>query len=269
MNLELIFDSVLNWISRNGIKLIIGLIGLWIGWKLVNKLIAWLNILFKKQNIDLTLVSFFNAFADVALKILLIIAFVGFLGVPTASFTAILASAGLAIGLALQGSLSNFAGGVIILLIRPFKVGDYIETASYQGKVEKISIFYSHLVTSDNKEILIPNGALANGSLINYSSKPIRRVDLTFSVAYESDLQSVKNILNNITLKNNLILNDPEPFVAISAQAASSIDFIVRAWCKTEDYWNVHFYLLEEVKLKFDENNISIPFPQMDIHMYK
>lgn len=137
MNLQLIFNTIINWISKNGIKLIIGLIGLWIGWKLINKLIIWLNILFKKQNIDLTLVSFFNAFADIALKILLIIAFIGFLGVPTASFTAILASAGLSIGLALQGSLSNFAGGVIILLIRPFKVGDYIETSLYQGTIEK------------------------------------------------------------------------------------------------------------------------------------
>ncbi|WP_024616008.1 mechanosensitive ion channel domain-containing protein [Clostridium sp. Ade.TY] len=269
MNLELIFNTIINWISKNGIKLIIGLIGLWIGWKLINKLIIWLNILFKKQNIDLTLVSFFNAFADIALKILLIIAFIGFLGVPTASFTAILASAGLAIGLALQGSLSNFAGGVIILLIRPFKVGDYIETSSYQGTVEKISIFYSHLVTADNKEILIPNGALANGSLINYSSKSTRRVDLTFSVGYESDLTLVKNILNDIVVENNLILKDPEPFIAISAQASSSIDFIVRAWCKTEDYWNIHFYLLEEVKIKFDKNNISIPYQQLDIHMYK
>lgn len=153
MDITTIFDKILNWISTSGLKLVLGLIGLWIGFKVINKVLKTLNSLLKTQNVDLTLVSFFHAFADISLKILLVIAFMGFVGIPTAGFAALLASAGLAVGLALQGSLSNFAGGVIILLIRPFKVGDYIETSSYQGKVEKISIFYSHLVTADNKEI--------------------------------------------------------------------------------------------------------------------
>lgn len=269
LDITVIFDNILHWISTSGVKLVFGLIGLWIGWKVVNKGLKTLNTLLKKQNVDLTLVSFFYAFADISLKVLLVIVFMGFVGIPTAGFAALLASAGLAVGLALQGSLSNFAGGVIILLLRPIQVGNYIETSSYQGTVEKIGIFYSHLVTADNKEILIPNGALANGSLINYSSKPVRRVDLTFSVGYNDDILKVKTILNKIVDNNTLILKDPEPFVAVSEHAASSINFIVRAWCDTENYWIVYFDLLETVKLEFDNNNISIPYPQMDLHMQK
>lgn len=269
MDITVIFDNILRWVSTSGLKLVFGLIGLWIGWKIVNKGLEALNILLKKQNIDLTLASFFHAFADIALKVLLVIVFMGFVGIPTAGFAALLASAGLAVGLALQGSLSNFAGGVIILLLRPVKVGDYIETSSYQGTVEKIGIFYSYLVTADNKEVLIPNGALANGSLINYSSKPLRRVDLTFSVGYDDEILEVKSILNKIVENNPLILKDPAPFIAVSKHAASSIDFIVQAWCKTENYWTIYYYLLETVKIEFDKNNISIPYPQMDVHMQK
>ncbi|GAA0069345.1 mechanosensitive ion channel [Clostridium sardiniense] len=269
MDITVIFDNILHWVSTSGVKLVFGLIGLWIGWKAVNKGLKTLNTLLKKQNIDLTLVSFFHAFADIALKVLLVIVFMGFVGIPTAGFAALLASAGLAVGLALQGSLSNFAGGVIILLLRPVQVGNYIETSSYQGTVEKIGIFYSHLVTADNREILIPNGALANGSLINYSSKPLRRVDLTFSVGYNDDILKVKTILNKIIDNNPLILKDPAPFVAVSEHAASSINFIVRAWCDTENYWIIYFDLLETVKIEFDNNNISIPYPQMDLHMQK
>lgn len=269
MDISVIFDNILSLISTNGLKLVFGLIGLWIGWKVVNKGLKTLNDLLKKQNIDLTLVSFFYAFADIALKVLLVIVFMEFVGIPTAGFAAVLASASLAVGLALQGSLSNFAGGVIILLLKPVKVGDYIETSPYQGTVEKIGIFYSYLVTTDNKEILIPNGALANGSLINYSSKPIRRVDLTFSVGYDDDILEVRSILSKIVENNSLILKDPEPFIAVSKHAASSIDFIVQAWCKTENYWKIYYYLLETVKIEFDKNNISIPYPQMDLHMQK
>lgn len=269
LDITVIFDNILHWVSTSGVKLVFGLIGLWIGWKAVNKGLKALNTLLKKQNVDLTLVSFFHAFADIGLKVLLVVVFMGFVGIPTAGFAALLASAGLAVGLALQGSLSNFAGGVIILLLRPVQVGNYIETSSYQGTVEKIGIFYSHLVTADNKEVLIPNGALANGSLINYSSKPLRRVDLTFSVGYNDDILKVKTILNKIVDNNTLILKDPAPFVAVSEHAASSINFIVRAWCDTENYWIVHFDLLETVKIEFDNNNISIPYPQMDLHMQK
>ncbi|MEG1002445.1 mechanosensitive ion channel family protein [Clostridium sp.] len=269
MNFSDIYNTIFTWATTSGLKLILGLLGLWIGWKVVDKLLQTLHKFLQNQKVDITLTSFFNALTDISLKILLVVAFLSFVGIPMASFAAILASAGLALGLALQGSLSNFAGGVIILLLRPFNVSDYIETSSYQGTVEKISIFYTHILTPDNKEILVPNGALANGTLVNYSSKALRRVDLTFSVGYEANILQVKTILTEIINSDSKILKDTEPFVAVSELADNSVNFVVRVWAATEDYWDIHFNLIEKVKIRFDEENISIPYPQMDLHVKK
>ena len=257
-DLSKMYEKLLSWITTNGFKLVIGLILLYIGWKIINKVIKILANIMKSRNVDPTLTSFAEAFSEVSLKVLLVITLMSYVGFDIAGLAALIASAGLAVGLALQGSLSNFAGGVIILLLRPFRVNDFIEASGYSGTVERITVFYTHLVTPDNKEILIPNGTLANGSLINYSSKDTRRVDLVFSVGYDDDIN-----------KNELILKTPEAFVGISQHAASSIDFTVRVWTKQEDYWKVHFSLLEEVKLRFDEENITIPYPQMDVTLTK
>ena len=240
-----------------------------IGWKFIKKLIRFMNSLMEKRNVDKTLRNFLDTFIEITLKIILIMVVMEFVGIKTTGIAALFASAGLAVGLALQGSLSNFAGGVIILLIRPFNVGDYIEGGGHAGIVEKISIFYTCLVTPDNKQILIPNGALANDSIVNYSSKDTRRVDLVFGASYDDDIFKVKRVLTEVVEANELILKEPKAFISINEHGASSINFVVRAWCKTSDYWTVYFDLLEKVMVRFNEENIRIPYPQMDLHLKK
>ncbi len=265
--LEQMFMSLQAWLFTSGVKILIGLLILSIGWKLIKRIVKIFNTVLEKRNIDPTIGSFLDGVINISLKILLILIVMDYVGLKTSSLVALVGSAGLAVGLALQGSLANFAGGVIILLIRPFNVGDLIDSGEHTGTVEKIGIFYTHLVTFDNKQILIPNGELANKSIVNYTSKDTRRVDLKFTVGYEQDLSKVKNALFSVINTEELILNDPPAFVAVSEHGDSAITFVVRVWTKTEDYWTVHFNLLERVKMKFDEENISIPYNQMDIHI--
>ena len=269
MNLEQILNKIINWVTTEGIKLVIWLFLFWIGWKLARKLVNIMNKTLEKRNVDATVRSFLDTFVEVVLKGVVIYIFLDQVGIKTTGIAALLASAGVAIGLALQGSLSNFAGGVIILLIRPFNVGDYIEGAGHTGTIEKIGMFYTHMATVDNKLILVPNGNLANGSIVNYSAKELRRVDLTFGVGYEQDVLKVKRVLSNVVDNHDLILKTPEPFIALSAHGDSAINFVVRAWVNNSDYWKVYFDLLESVKVKFDEEEISIPYPQMDLHIKK
>ncbi|MGX4600623.1 mechanosensitive ion channel family protein [Faecalimicrobium sp. JNUCC 81] len=261
------FDKIIDVITTNSIKLIIGLLVIFIGFKVIRKLVKNFVLFLEKREVDMTLIRFLESLMGTGLKVLLVFTIIaGYWEFKLAGLAAMLTSAGVAIGLALQGSLSNFAGGFIILLLRPFKVGDYIETSIYGGTVEQIGLFYTNLTTVDNKVILIPNGALSNGSLINYSTKETRRVDLMFSVGYENDINHVKKVLTDIVNKHDLILDDPKKFIGVTAHGASSVDFAVRVWCKTENYWAIHFDLLEQVKNKFDEEGISIPYPQMDLH---
>ena len=267
MNLEQFLNKIINWATTEGIKLIIGLLLLWIGWELAKKVVNIMSKTLEKRNVDATVSSFLDTFVEVVLKGIVIYIFLDYVGIKTTGIAALVASAGVAIGLALQGSLSNFAGGVIILLIRPFNVGDYIEGSGHSGTIERIGMFYTHMTTVDNKLILVPNGNLANGSIVNYSAKELRRVDLTFGVGYEQDVLKVKRVLSNIVDAHELILKDPEPFIALSAHGDSAVNFVVRAWVNNSDYWKVHFDLLEAVKVKFDEEEISIPYPQMDLHI--
>lgn len=269
MNLEKFLEKIVTWASTEGIKLIIGLFLLWIGWKLAKKVVNIMNKTLERRNIDATVRSFLDTFVEVVLKGIVIYIFLEYVGIKTTGIAAVVASAGVAIGLALQGSLSNFAGGVIILLIRPFNVGDYIEGSGHTGTIEKIGMFYTHMVTVDNKLILVPNGTLANGSIVNYSAKELRRVDLTFGVGYEQDVLKVKRVLSNIVEAHDLILKTPEPFIALSAHGDSAVNFVVRAWVNNSDYWKVYFDLLETVKVRFDDEEISIPYPQMDLHLKK
>lgn len=260
-----IMESLLEWATTSGVKLIIGILILSIGFKIIKKFVNHVMLLLGKRDIDLTLRRFLKSLLLSILKVAVVIIVLEYWGMSLSSFAAVIASAGVAIGLALQGSLSNFAGGFIILLIRPFKVGDYIEAAGHGGTVEQIGLFYTQLVTPDNKQILIPNGSVSNDSLTNYSAKNTRRVDLIFSVGYEDDIVQVRRVLKEIVNSHKLIINEPEPFIGIVEHGDNAIKFAVRVWCNTEDYWTIYLDLLEEVKVRFDEEGITIPYPKMDL----
>lgn len=269
INYKNMFEKLVEWSANTAFRLFIGFIILSIGFKLIKRLVSQLVKILQRHDVDVTLIKFLESLSSAGLKIALVMPILAYWGVELSGFAALVASAGVAIGLALQGSLSNFAGGFIILLIRPFKVGDFIETIEYSGTVEQIGLFYTSLLTIDNKTILIPNGILSNGSLINYSAKENRRVDLIFSVSYDSDINFVRNVLKDVIDKNYLALKEPEAFIGINAHGPSSIDFVVRVWCKSDDFLILKHMLLEEVKIAFDKNNISIPYPHMDIHFRK
>lgn len=214
--------------------------------------------------------SFLKSFLSIAMKALVIITAAGVLGVNMASFITILGSVAVAIGLSLQGSLSNIAGGLIILIFKPFKIGDFITVDGESGMVSEIGIFYTHLTTADNRKIIIPNSVVTNDKLINASEQDKRRVDITITVSHNSDIESVKDILTNIAKSHPKVIDEPAPPMArLANYGDSALEFVFRSWCKSEDYWDVKFDLTEAVKSEFDKNNISIPYPQLDVHLDK
>jgi len=222
-----------------------------------------------KSRVDPTLTNFVVNVAYAVLVVFVIIAAVDKLGVQTTSFVALLGAAGLAVGFALQGSLSNFASGVMIILFRPFKLGDFVEAGGASGVIESIDMLVTVLTTADNKKIIVPNSTMMGGKIVNYSAHPTRRVDMVFGIGYDDDLQKAKKILETILANHPLVLKDPAPAVALGELADSSVNFNVRPWVKTEDYWTVYSEIHETVKLEFDKLNISIPFPQRDVHMHQ
>lgn len=267
MDWNKIWETLLAFATSWGIKLLAAIILLIVGIKLIKALTKWILKSPKLDKIDQSLRSFLGSFSKIALYIVLIITIAMILGVPATSFITILASCGVAIGLALQGSLSNFAGGIMILLFKPFKVGDYIEAGSDSGTVEEISVVYTVLLTPDNKRVTIPNGTLTNSVIKNYSAEKIRRVDLTFTTSYDADITKVKNILTDIAQSHPMALKDPEPFVRLSQHGDSALTYTVRIWCDNANYWDVYFDITEKVKEAFDTNKIEIPYPQMDVHV--
>ncbi len=220
-----------------------------------------------KSKVDETLVKFCKSLTYIALMAFVILAALEKLGVETTSFAAIIAAAGLAIGLSLQGTLSNFAAGIILMLFRPFKVGDFIEAGGTSGVVEEIQIFSTQLKSGDNKEIIVPNGQVISGTITNYSAKETRRIDLVIGVGYDDDLKKVRAILEDVLGKQEAVLPEPEPTIGLLELADSSVNFAVRPWVKTGDYWPTLFALQEQIKLRFDAEGISIPFPQRDVHI--
>lgn len=259
-----IYDEV----AVYGLKVIIALIFLFVGLKLIKWLIKRINRRLDKSKIDPSLKSFLSPLISIVLKITLLLSVISSMfGIEVTSFVALLGSFGFALGLALQGSLSNFAGGVLILLLKPFKVGDYIEAQGFSGTVKDIHIFYTVLSTSDNKKIVIPNSGLSNSSLINYSAFPTRRLELKLSCSYENDILMVKEILEKLIMDHPLILKEPNPAVYLNEYGNSSINFLVRGWVKAGDYWTTYYDLMLSVKSEFDRHGISIPYQQLDVHM--
>ena len=252
-----------------GLKLIGALAALIIGLWIISMLTRSLVRVMQNRNVDESLRGFFKTLFNITLKILLIISIASMVGIQTTSFIALLGAAGLALGMALSGTLQNFAGGVMILLFKPFKAGDLIEAQGYLGTVREIQIFNTILKTPDNKTIIIPNGGLSTGSMVNFSTEPQRRVDMTFGIGYGENTSRAKELIMQLIRADARILKDPEPFVAVSELADSSVNFVVRAWVDTADYWGVYFDMNEKVYNTFDKEGINIPFPQMDVHLHQ
>ncbi len=267
MNFDQFVNYLLEFATTTGFKLIAVIALVIIGLKAIKWLKKWIKTSPKLDKIDSSLRSFAVSFISVVLYALLFVTVLMILGVPATSFVAVLTTCAAAIGLALQGSLSNFAGGIMILLFKPFKVGDFIEAAGETGVVSEISVVYTELLTLDNKRITIPNGTLTNSVIENYSSEELRRVDLTFNTAYDCDIEKVKEIISKVVEAHPMVLKNPEPFVRLSAHNESALTYTVRIWCKNADYWDVNFDVLENVKKAFDENGIKIPYNQIDVHV--
>lgn len=257
-----------NLLYEYGPKVLGALVALIIGLWIIKWILKGVNAGLTRGNVDESLKPFLKSLIGALLKVMLAISIMSMLGIAMTSFIAILGAAGLAVGMALSGTLQNFAGGVMILLFKPFKVGDFIEAQGYSGVVKEIQIFVTILTTPDNKTIIIPNGGLSNGSMINYSTQENRRVDWTFGIGYGDDVEKAKNILRTMLEADERVLKDPEVFIGLSEMADSSVNFVVRAWVNSADYWGLFFDINEKVYNTFNAEGINIPYPQMDVHVH-
>ncbi|MCQ2223665.1 MAG: mechanosensitive ion channel [Bacteroidaceae bacterium] len=260
------FEQLCLW-GLDAAQSILGAIIIYIvGRYIINLIKRLMNAMMERRKMDPTIRSFLSSFINILLTILLLITVVSTLGVNTTSFAALLASAGVAVGMALSGNLQNLAGGIVILLFKPYKVGHYISAQGIEGVVKEIQIFHTIVTTVDNKEVYVPNGALSSGTVVNYSANPLRRVDLTFSVEYGIDVNMVRNVLLGVASRDDRILREPTPFVALAELSDSSIDFVVRLWVDAANYWDVFFDMKENVYAEFNKQGISFPFPQLTVH---
>ena len=263
-----LWNQLSELLSSFGISLFIALSILIIGRQVVKILIKVISTALERSNTEDTVRIFVTNLLNTLLMIVVFIAAINQLGIQTTSIIAVLGAAGLAIGLALQGSLSNFAAGILIVIYRPYKVGDYIQADNHLGTVDDIQIFSTVLKTPDNKLVIVPNGSIMNGSIVNFSNQDKRRVDIIASCSYEDDIDKVKSVLADILSKDDRILSEPMPRIAVSELADSSVNLIVRPWVKNSDYIDVYYSLLEEIKKRFDQEGISIPYPQSDVHIH-
>jgi len=251
-----------------GLKVVAAIAVLTVGRWVAKGLTGFTEKIMNKRQVDPTVVSFVGNMTYIGLLVFVVLAALGQLGIQTTSFIAVIGAAGLAIGLALQGSLSNFAAGFLMIIFRPFKVGDFIEGAGVAGTVEKIQIFTTQLKTPDNKTIIIPNAKLSGDNIVNFSAKGTRRVDMVFGIGYGDDMDKARKIITDVIDNDPRVLKDPPPKIAVVALGDSSVDFAVRPWVKASDYWDLWFDVTETIKKRFDADGVSIPFPQRDVHLY-
>jgi len=265
---EEIWPKVQEFLWDYGPKVVGALVTLIVGWIVAKIIRGILKKVMRRAKVDGTLIGFIANLAYIALMAFVVIAALGKLGVQTGSFIAIVGAAGLAIGFALQGSLSNFAAGVLMIIFRPIKTGDFVEAGGATGTVNEIQVFATVMTTPDNKKIIVPNSSVMGGNIVNYSALGTRRVDMVFGIGYDDDVKQAKQVLERIVAEHPLVLKDPAPVVAMAALADSSVNFNVRPWAKGSDYWTVYADVHEQVKSEFDKHGISIPYPQRDVHMH-
>jgi small conductance mechanosensitive channel len=257
------YELGLEYAPKLALAIVTLLIGLWI----INGVTKLIKLSMERSKVDPTLIPFMGSLVSWILKVLLFISVASMIGIATTSFVAVLGAAGLAIGLALQGSLANFAGGVLVMVFKPYKVGDLIESQGHLGVVKEVQIFNTILIAPQSKQVIIPNGATSNGSIVNYTVEGKIRVDLTVGVSYDADIDQTKAVLMNVLTANDKVMQDPAPFIGVLEMGDSSVNFAVRPHCLPKDYWDVFFSVNEEVKKALDKNAISIPFPQRDVHL--
>ncbi|RLA47874.1 MAG: mechanosensitive ion channel family protein [Gammaproteobacteria bacterium] len=264
-----LLETSIGWATLYSVKLIVALLIFFVGRLVARKMRVVVQKLMVAREVDEGLVKFGASLVYYALLAFVVIAALGQVGIQTASFVAIVGAAGLAVGLAMQGSLSNFAAGVLIILFKPFRIGDFVEVADTSGVVESIMIFTTELKTGDNKKVIVPNSSVLSGVITNYSANDTRRVDLVMGIGYDDDIDKAKAVLAELMAADERILNDPAPAVAMIELADSSVNFNVRPWVKTADYWGVYSDLTEAIKKRFDQEDISIPYPQRDVHVHQ
>ncbi len=262
-------DKAIEMMIEHGPKILLAIIVLIIGFIIVNSLVKLSKKLMKKRKVDKSLQAFVISLINIGLKAIVLISAADMIGVATTSFVAILGAAGLAVGLALQGTLQNFAGGVLVLMFKPYKVGDLVEAQGHLGTVKEIQIFVTILLTFENKTVIIPNGAISNGNITNYSTEGKIRVDMVFGISYKADIKAARNAIMQVMTSHNKVLKDPAPFVGVESLGDSSVNLAVRPYCHPDDYWKVYFDVYEAGKEALDKVDIEIPFPQMVVHVDK
>ena len=265
--LDSAISALSGWVLNTGIKIIVSLVVLTVCFRIIKRITRRITKKGESGKYDKTITKTLAYVFSIAAKTLVIVSIIRYLGIDTSGITALIASLGVCVGLAVNGAVSNLAGGVIILVTRPFKVDDYIEAQGVSGTVEDIHMICTKIRTPDNKVIYVPNGSLANGNIINYSEKDTRRLDVKFSIAYESDYEKAKALIWDVVTSHELVLSDPTPFVRMTEHADSAITITARVWTKNSDYWTVNFDLLESVKKVLDDNGIEIPYNQLDVHV--